>query len=149
MIPGVARSESRLTQPVTTSSLQNDNSMRLCKLQLTTTAHHTMGPKRCMAGSTVQVCTRSSGKLSFQSPPYSNGKVRIDMKSTSNWEMLNGMQAEKPSQAMDQQYRATRQHSSIYHPTHHPPPTFGFATHWSLHHPPVSFLDALITKLVG
>ena len=43
----------------------------------------------------------------------------------------------------------TRQHSSIYHPTHHPPPTFGFATHWSLHYPPVSFLDVLITKLVG
>ena len=82
MNPGAARSESRLTQLVTTSCLQNDNSMRLCKLQLTTTAHHTMGPKRCMAGSTVQVCTRSSGKLSFQSPPYSNGKVRIDMKST-------------------------------------------------------------------
>ena len=82
VIPGVARSESRLSQPVTTSSLQNDNSMRLCKLQLTTTAHHTMGPKRCMAGSTVQVCTRSSGKLSFQSPPYSNGKVRINMQST-------------------------------------------------------------------
>ena len=81
MIPGAARSESRLTRPVTTSSLQNDNSMRLYKLQLTTTAHHTMGLKRCMAGSTVQDCTRSSGKLSFQSLPYSNGMVRIDMKS--------------------------------------------------------------------
>ena len=82
MNPGAARSESRLTQPVATSSLQNDNSMRLCKLHLTTTAHHAMGPKHCVAGLTVQVGTRNSGKLSFQSPPYSNGKVRINMQST-------------------------------------------------------------------
>ena len=60
---------------------ENDNSMRLYKLH-TITAHLRVGPKRCVAGSTVQDCTSSSGKLSFQSPPYSNGKVRIDMKST-------------------------------------------------------------------
>ena len=63
---------------------ENDNSMRLYKLQ-TITAHLRVGPKRCVAGSTVQVRTRSSGKLSFQSPS------RVQ------------------SQAMDQQYRATRQ----------------------------------------
>ena len=49
-----------------------------------------------------------------------------------NWEMLNGMQAEKPSQAMDQQCRARRQHPSIYHPTHHPPSPDGAGTHTAL-----------------
>ena len=46
--------------------------------------------------------------------------------------MLNGMQAEKPSQAMDQQCRARRQHPSIYHPTHHPPSPDGAGTHTAL-----------------
>ena len=59
---------------------ENDNSMRLYKLH-TITAHLRVGPKRCVAGSTVQDCTSSSGKLSFQSPPHSNGMVRIDIKS--------------------------------------------------------------------
>ena len=60
--------------------LQNDNSMRLYKLQ-TITARHLMGTKRWVAAQTAQVRARSSGKLSFQSPPHSNGMVRIDIKS--------------------------------------------------------------------
>ena len=128
MNPGAARSESRLTQPVTTSSLQNDNSMRLCKLQLTTTAHHTMGPKRCMAGSTVQVRTRSSGMLSSRVRHTQTVRSVSTLNRLINWEMLNGMQAEKPSQTRDQQCRARRQHPSIYHPTHHPPSPDGART---------------------
>ena len=58
---------------------ENDNSMRLYKLQ-TITAHLRVGNKRCMAAQTVHVCARSSGKLSSQSPPYSNDMVRINSK---------------------------------------------------------------------
>ena len=71
---------SKIKQMLQQTVSENDNSMRLYKLH-TITAHLRVGPKRCVAGSTVQDCTSSSGKLSFQSPPHSNGMVRINIKS--------------------------------------------------------------------